>query len=117
MKKILRPVAATAVICVTLAQGCTSFVPAEQDRPLVDQVVVGHQVRVTSSDGAQNQFTVTKVDENGLYGEELYFRFDEISHIEISAQSEEGKLSAGTVALIVLGVILVLDGLGVGDAD
>ena len=102
---------------MTLAQGCASFVTAEQDMPSADQVKVGHEVRVVTTDGAKSQFTVTKVDENGLYGEEQFFRFDELSKIEISDDSLEGKPSAGTVALIVLGAILVLDGLGVGDAD
>ena len=100
-----------ALACVALSQGCATYVPAKQDKPFVEQVQVGDRVRVVTVDGDRREFIVTMVDTNGLYDEGVFIRFDEISDIEMR------KIPAATVAMTVLGVILVLDALGVGDAD
>ena len=116
--EISKPVlAATAVACLALAQGCASYVPARQDSPLADQLDVGDRVRVVTNDGAKRNFTVTRIDRDGLQGDSDYLKFIEISTMEISKRTTGESPSAGVVALTVLGVILILDALGVGDAD
>ena len=112
-----RIVATVAIVCVALSQGCASFVPAHSDVPLDNQVEVGDQVRILAVGAEKRQFTVTKIDKNGLYDNEDYFRFDDIREIEIRKTSAEDSPSTLKVWGIVLGAILVLDALGVGDAD
>jgi len=110
-------VATVAVLSIALAQGCASSVETRQDSPAVSQVEVDDQVRVVTFDGPKRQFTVTRVDTNGLYDEEYYVRFDEIAEIDFSNRAAEETPSRSTIAIAVLGVILALDALGVGDAD
>ena len=110
-------VSAMAVLAIAVAQGCASLGEAPHDTPPVKQVEVGDQVRVVTVDGSKKQFTVTRVDKDGLYDEEHYLRFDEITEIEYSDRLAEETPSKVTLAVTVLGVILVLDALGVGDAD
>ena len=118
LNKTSRTVLATAAaVCLAVAQGCASYVTVQQDSPLADQVDVGDRVRVVTSNGAKRQFTVTKVDKDGLQGDSDYLKYTEITTMEISKRTTGESPSAGVIALTVLGVILILDGLGVGDAD
>lgn len=70
-----------------------------------------------------NGYRVSPVDndminKNRLYDEEHYLRFDAITNIEFgNGPAGKKNQSSFAVAITVLGIILVLDALGVGDAN
>ena len=110
-------VSAMAALGIALALGCASSVETPHDTSPGNQAEVGDHVRVVTVDGSKKQFTVTRVDKDGLFDEDHYLRFDEITDIEYSNRPDGKTRSNLTVAMTVLGIILVLDALGVGDAD
>ena len=109
--------ACAAIMCAILTQGCASFVPAEPGTPLTDQVETGDQVRVVLVDGGERDFIVTGVDNDGLYDDEIYLRFDDVSEMRISKGAAEESPFDSKAVVSVLDVILLLDALGIGNAD
>ena len=104
-----RVVTAVVVVSLTLLQGCaTTYLPARSHTPLAEQLDVGDRVRVTTVDGVKSQFAVTKVDPDGLYDEDEYYRFEDLTEIMIEQRS--AGTSASTIAIvgIVAGVIIIL---------
>ncbi len=111
-----KPLMVVLVLAAT-SQGCASFSPAQPDKPLSDQVEVGDRVRIVTTKGEDSEFVVTGVDSEGLYDTERYLPFEDLANIEIRKDPASEPASIGRAAAIFLGIILVLDAVGVGDAD
>ena len=92
------------LICST---GCMTMRPVDEDRALTDVIKVGDKVEVIEKDGYINKFTVGKITEQFIAGNDEIGSHKSIPLEKIETVSVE-KINGGRTTLAVMGGIVAL---------
>ncbi len=100
-------------ISIALLPACASSPAIDNQRPLATQVDSGDYVSAVFKDGSQENIRVTRVENNGMYGNDRFYSFSDIStvtRLDISGATDEafnvlGAIAVVAVAAAVLGAI------------